>query len=57
MEIKPGKIHLRRQGRGIEPIEADKNAFAHLRVDLGRAALCPQLGQRLTPESFNHRAM
>ena len=57
MEIKPWKVHLRRRGRGIQPIEADQDALAHLSVDLDRAAFRPQLGQRLAPERFDHSLM
>jgi hypothetical protein len=57
VEIKPGKAHLRRCARDIQPIEADQDALTQLGVDLGRAAFRPQLGQRFASERPDHTAM
>jgi hypothetical protein len=57
VEIKPGKVHLRRCARGVQPIETDQDALTQLGVDLGRAAFRPQLGQRFAPERPDHGAM
>ena len=57
MKIKPGKVHLLRRSRGIQPIKTDQHALVHLGVDLRRTAFRPQLGQRLASERPDHGAM
>lgn len=57
VEIKPWKIHLLRRARSIQAIEADQDALMELGVDLGGAALRPQLSQCLALERPDHGAM
>jgi hypothetical protein len=57
MEVKPGKIHLFRRAGDIQSIEVDQNPLVEPRIDLRRAALRPQIGQRLAPERPDHDAM
>ena len=44
VEIKPGKVHLLRRGRGIQAVKADQDALVHLGIYLGRSAFRPQFG-------------
>ena len=57
VEIKPWKVHLLWRGRRIQSIKTDQDALVHLGIDLWRAALRPQLGQRLAPKCPDHQPM
>lgn len=57
VKIQPREVHLLRRRRGVQPVEADQDAFVHLDVDLGRAAFRPQVGEGLASERPDHGAM
>jgi hypothetical protein len=57
MPVESREIHFGRRGNDVQPVKPNENAFPHLGIDLGCAALRPQLRQGLAPERSDHKAV